>query len=93
MGRGPITIGDIPPDDRPSGDEPGRWPDASLEESVRHALIQGVRLKDIGRMASETAIRLVLEDEGGNLHRAARRLGVTDRALQFRRARKAVAGA
>ena len=37
-------------------------------------------------MAAETAIRVALEQEDGNLHRAACRLGVTDRALQMRRA-------
>ena len=43
-------------------------------------------LKDIGREAEDIAERIVLEEEQGNLQRAAQRLGVTDRALQLRRA-------
>ena len=37
-------------------------------------------------MTTRTAIRIALDSENGNLHRAATRLGVTDRALQMRRA-------
>jgi transcriptional regulator with PAS, ATPase and Fis domain len=46
----------------------------------------GIGMKDIGQAATELAIELALEREGGNLQRAAARLGVTDRALQIRRA-------
>ncbi|HEY0150879.1 MAG TPA: sigma 54-interacting transcriptional regulator [Longimicrobium sp.] len=85
VGPGPITLGDLPEDERPPS--PGSaWPDPELEVSIRRALAQGVGLKDIGRLASETAIRLALGAEEGNLQRAAQRLGVTDRALQMRRA-------
>jgi hypothetical protein len=34
----------------------------------------------------EAAVRVALADEGGSTQRAARRLGVTPRALQLRRA-------
>jgi hypothetical protein len=43
-------------------------------------------MKDIGQRATELAVEMALECEGGNLQRAAARLGVTDRALQIRRA-------
>jgi hypothetical protein len=43
-------------------------------------------LKEIGRVAEETAVRIAVGDENGNLQRAASKLGVTDRALQLRRA-------
>jgi hypothetical protein len=36
--------------------------------------------------AGELAERIVIDEEQGNLQRAAARLGVTDRALQLRRA-------
>jgi transcriptional regulator with GAF, ATPase, and Fis domain len=85
VGPGPVTLGDLPHDERPPGPG-GAWPDPELELSLRRALAQGVGLKDIGRLASETAIRLALGAEEGNLQRAAQRLGVTDRALQMRRA-------
>lgn len=86
-GPGPITIGDIPEDERPSeGPSTNGWLDGGFESAVHHAIELGVGLKEIAQMAAETAIRLALEQEDGNLHRAACRLGVTDRALQMRRA-------
>ena len=53
-----------------------------------HALEVGASLKEISHAASEMAIKLALEREQGNLRRAATRLGVTDRALQLRRANR-----
>jgi transcriptional regulator with GAF, ATPase, and Fis domain len=86
VGTGPITVGDILEDRPAAADELKRWPDASFEDAVRRALALGVGLKDIGSAAAETAIRLAVEDADGNLQHAARKLGVTDRALQMRRA-------
>lgn len=57
-----------------------------FEHSIRRALAQGVGLKEIGRAAEETAIRITVGNENGNLQQAARKLRVTDRALQMRRA-------
>lgn len=88
VGSGPITVGAIPDDEcRTLGDalEAG-WQDAAFHRAIQQALTMGVSLKDIGNGAVELAIRIALETEGGNLQRAARRLGVTDRALQMRRA-------
>jgi transcriptional regulator with GAF, ATPase, and Fis domain len=48
----------------------------------------GSSLKEIGREAEAIAVQQVLEEEGGNLTRAAQRLQVTPRALQIREARK-----
>lgn len=88
VGTGPITVGDIPPDELPSSEGLGDWRDASFAQAIQRALSLGVGLKEIGRIASDTAIRLALAEEQGNLQRAARRLGVTDRALQLRRAQR-----
>jgi transcriptional regulator with GAF, ATPase, and Fis domain len=86
-GPGPITVGDVAEEQRPlSGGSPWDWRDAQFEQSIRRAISFGVGLKEIGNAASETAIRIAVSDEEGNLQRAARRLGVTDRALQMRRA-------
>jgi transcriptional regulator with GAF, ATPase, and Fis domain len=87
-GGGEITIGQVPPEDRSlcAGDD--QWADESFACAVRRAVLLGAGLKDIGRMAEDLAIRIATEAEGGNLQRAARRLGVTDRALQLRRAGK-----
>jgi transcriptional regulator with GAF, ATPase, and Fis domain len=86
VGTGPITVGDIPPDELPPAEGLGDWQDASFAQAIRRALALGAGLKEIGRIASDTAIRLAIADEQGNLQRAARRLGVTDRALQLRKA-------
>ena len=86
-GPGPITAGDIPEDDRPSGGEIRRlWPDGEFERSISNALATGASLKDITQTAAEIAIRIAVQSEGRNLQRAAGRLGITDRALQMRRA-------
>jgi transcriptional regulator with GAF, ATPase, and Fis domain len=87
VGPGPITVGDLPEDERPAGNAEGVGRhDAELDSSIRRALAVGAGLKAIGKLATDTAIRIALDDEDGNLQRAAQRLGVTDRALQMRRA-------
>lgn len=84
---GPVTVGDIPEDERPSVDAPERdWQHGEFEQAIRRALAQGIGLKDISQRAAQTAIRLAVSESDGNLQRAALRLGVTDRALQLRRA-------
>ena len=92
-GPGPITAGDIPEDERPPALEgesertgPSPWPDEAFERSISNALATGACLKEITRAAAETAIRIAVQSEGSNLQKAASRLGITDRALQMRRA-------
>jgi transcriptional regulator with GAF, ATPase, and Fis domain len=86
VGCGPITVGDIPEDDRPPGSPSGDWRDEAFERAIHQALLHGAKLKEIGRNAEEAAVRIAICDEHGNLQRAATRLGVSDRALQMRRA-------
>jgi transcriptional regulator with GAF, ATPase, and Fis domain len=88
LGAGPVTVGDVPEDERPV--DPGACEPVtpSFEDAVGRALERGIGLREIGRFATEAAIRLAIEGEQGNLQRAARRLGVTDRALQLRRAQR-----
>jgi transcriptional regulator with GAF, ATPase, and Fis domain len=89
VGPGPITAGDVPEDERPASSMVVVQPaEAGFDHAVSQALDQGVGLREIGRVATETAIRLALEGSDGNLQRAAKRLGVTDRALQLRRAQR-----
>lgn len=86
-GKGSITVGCIPPDERPICSEGWKeWRDIGFERAIRVALSRGVGLKAISRNTEETAIRIAVGDVGGNLQRAAQRLGVTDCALQLRRA-------
>lgn len=86
VGPGPITVGDIPDDEWPHPGGTSDWREGHFEDAVRGALARGAGLKDIGRAAEDIAVRVAVEDEEGNLQRAAVRLGVTDRALQMRRA-------
>ncbi|MEO7497684.1 MAG: sigma 54-interacting transcriptional regulator [Massilia sp.] len=85
-GCGALTIGSVPPEERPAPQACERaWPDRSLEAAVRHAIDLGVPLARISQCAGDLAIQMVLAQEGDNNQRAAARLGVTDRALQIRR--------
>jgi transcriptional regulator with GAF, ATPase, and Fis domain len=85
-GPGPITIGAVPPDERPEAAAlPASWPGPSFEIAIGHAIEHGIPLARISQMAGDLAIQLVLEQEHDNNQRAAARLGVTDRALQIRR--------
>jgi transcriptional regulator with GAF, ATPase, and Fis domain len=87
VGPGPITIGDIPEEDRPQeAGSPRAWPDEYLEKAISNAISLGAGLKEISQATTEAAIRIAVQSERGNLQRAAKKLGVTDRALQMRRA-------
>jgi transcriptional regulator with GAF, ATPase, and Fis domain len=86
-GTGPVTVGDIPEEDRPTdGAVPLAWPDERLERTIADAIALGASLKEISSATAAAAIRIAVQSEKGNLQRAAKRLGVTDRALQMRRA-------
>lgn len=87
VGPGPITAGDIPPEERPRSEGgPREWRDRSFDHAIRCAVAGGAGLKEIHQAVAETAIQIAIGDEDGNLQRAAQRLGVTPRALQMRRA-------
>ena len=60
--------------------------DTAFELAIRRAVAGGAGLKEISQAAADAAVRIVTEEEAGNLRRAAHRLGITDRALQMRRA-------
>jgi len=87
VGIGPITVGDIPPEERPeSGVQLQDWCDSTIEAVVRHAFASGVGLREIRHFVEDTAIRVAMEEEDGSVRRAAVRLAITGRALQKRRA-------
>jgi len=88
VGRGPISVGDIPEEERVHAAHLMNedWCDEGFARAIRYALLRGRTLREISSKAAETAIRFALEDENHNVPRAARKLGVTDRALQMRRA-------
>jgi transcriptional regulator with GAF, ATPase, and Fis domain len=95
VGAGPVSVGDVPEDDRPAtgaqaalNASPG-----AFDAVVRQAMSEGADLRDITRIAAETAISVALADSEGSLPKAARSLGVTPRALQLRRAAGRLSGA
>ena len=84
VGPGPITLGDIPEEER--GDCPRvDWRSDGFEHSIHTALVLGAGLREITAAAADTAIRLAIREEDGSVQRASSRLGVTPRALQLRR--------
>src|SRR5439155_3696 len=62
------------------------WRGDGFVRAIRRAVAHGVTLREIGTAATDAAIAIALGEEDGNLQRAARRLGLTPRALQLRRA-------
>lgn len=90
---GRITAGDIPPEERIGADDVADWNGGAFRKAVHRALALGVGLKQIGRSAEEIAEEIAIEQADGNLQRAARLLGVTDRALQIRKQTRKAAGA
>jgi transcriptional regulator with GAF, ATPase, and Fis domain len=89
VGPGPATVGDLPEEEWPlldqaAGPGPGRAPD--WDTAARLALAGGASLRELRDAAADAAVRVAIEEADGNLRQAAGRLGVTDRALQLRRA-------
>lgn len=86
VGDGPVTLYDVPEEERPaSGERSFRAGDA-FEQAASTALHCGMGLKEIANAAADASVRLALQLEEGNVGRAAERLGITDRGLQKRRA-------
>ena len=93
VGFGPITPGDVPDEERPA--DPAATDDDALghhfEDAVAAALRIGRGYREIRDAAGDTAVRLAVRQSGNDLQEAARRLGVTDRMLQKRRAERRTA--
>ena len=91
VGSGPITVGDVPAEERPVAEDSVGWRDAVFEDAIGRAVALGATLREISTAAAEAAVGVAVEQAGGNLRRAAARLGVTPRALQLRRAARVAA--
>jgi transcriptional regulator with GAF, ATPase, and Fis domain len=83
---GVVTVGSLRCHERALNAASTSWRDEHFEAAIRRAMEMGVKLKELSQMAADTAVKVAVQAEEGNLKRAARRLGVTDRALQMRRA-------
>jgi transcriptional regulator with GAF, ATPase, and Fis domain len=91
VGPGPLTVGDIPEDERPQGDPSGWWSDVALVAAVERAIEAGAPLRELKETVAELAVDAALATSDGNVALAARRLQVTERAVQMRRAARKVA--
>jgi transcriptional regulator with GAF, ATPase, and Fis domain len=88
VGPGPITLGDLPPDERTARPDAEPWAVGDFVTSIGRALQQGAGLREIGEMATDVAVDVALKEAGGSVRAASERLGVTPRALQLRAARR-----
>ncbi len=88
IGVGPVTPGDLPEEERPGARTRPASQHELLEQAVRGALAAGASLRQVRDDVTDTAIRVALTESDGRVAAAARMLGVTDRALQLRRARR-----
>jgi DNA-binding NtrC family response regulator len=92
VGPGPVTPGDLPPSDRPlSADSTTDSRAPTLMDAIRQQLRQGMTLKELRDHVADLAVAAALDESGGSIRAAAARLGVTDRALQLRRAKRRTA--
>ncbi|MBA3500565.1 MAG: sigma-54-dependent Fis family transcriptional regulator, partial [Deltaproteobacteria bacterium] len=62
------------------------WPDNAFENAIHGAVASNVGLKGLRKTTEDLAVRIALALESGSVAGAARRLGVTERALQLRQA-------
>lgn len=99
-GPGPVTLGDLPFGDR-TGPPPIIEPDADaapdsttaspdadagVRPLVSRLIAAGNTLRDITRLVSDAAVDVALDASAGSTRSAARVLGITERAIQLRRA-------
>jgi transcriptional regulator with GAF, ATPase, and Fis domain len=82
-GKGKITMGDMPADDRVVEDRTSIADKLNeLEYAIRKAVVKGENLFEIKNLAAFVAIKVALELESGNRQKAAGRLNITTRAIQ-----------
>lgn len=92
-GEGFISMGDIPEDELPEIHQLKQaWnqQSQSLQQSIRLAIASGKDLLKIKNDIALLAMEIALEDSGGNLKLAARKLNVEVRTLQYIRKRNEV---
>lgn len=86
VGPGRLTLGDVPHEERLDGGSSWQT-DPALLGWVQGAVEAGAGLRVLKDLVADLAVRAALVAAEGNVTVAARRLGVTPRAVQFRQAR------
>jgi DNA-binding NtrC family response regulator len=81
VGGGRVTVGMIPEAERRAT---GTGELAGLRNAVRSALDNGLDLRTLKSAVADLAVEIALAESRGHVGLAARRLGVTPRALQLR---------
>jgi transcriptional regulator with GAF, ATPase, and Fis domain len=87
-GEGPLTLGCLSLNDRDILPNPNSWLENDFKNAIRMALANGVSLKDIKRIAAETAMDIAIEESNSNLQVAAKRLDISDRVVQLHQANR-----
>lgn len=86
---GIISPGDVPESDRPrlarEGGGGASDPTHGLAGAVHDCLAAGTGLRELTSLVGDLAVDMALAESGGSASSAARRLGVSDRAVQMRK--------
>lgn len=83
-GKGPLTMGLLPKEDLLHfRNQTENKVENSWDEVIRKSLLFGCGLKEMKEAVGNIAIKIAVDQENGNLQKAAVRLGVTDRSLQL----------
>jgi transcriptional regulator with PAS, ATPase and Fis domain len=84
VGPGPITLGDLPPDEWSTELQPATTPASTdLDAAIRCALQSGMKMNELTGTLRNAAFRFAVEAENGNLQKAAKLLGLSDRSIQL----------
>lgn len=85
VGPGVVTVGAIPPHERRRiGALDLTWHGDDLERAIGRAVDAGASLKTIGETVRDTAVRIALERERGDVRSTAKLLRVTTRTVESR---------
>jgi DNA-binding NtrC family response regulator len=83
-GKGPLTMGMLPKSELVLlKDIVNEEHNSNLHKGIHKSMLSGIGIREIKEMVGNIAIQIALEQENGNLQRAAQKLGLTDRSLQL----------
>jgi transcriptional regulator with GAF, ATPase, and Fis domain len=84
VGTGPITLGDLPADEWQFLHQSAAVSSITdLDAAIRCALKRGMKMNELTGTLRDAAFRFAVEAENGNLQKAAKLLGMSDRSIQL----------